>query len=141
MEISNELVRNLAKHASRLMITLLLGGFLGATLVRFAPGYGADEEDLDTRLSSDSKAALRQDRTDAGSLPRYYRDYLVRLLHGDLGTSVGLREPCCRLACRNRIRLAACRFAFSALSGLPILCARRCRPPSPNAAPPVFAWL
>ena len=93
MEISNELVRNLAKHASRLMITLLLGGFLGATLVRFAPGYGADEEDLDTRLSSDSKAALRQDRTDAGSLPRYYRDYLVRLLHGDLGTSVGLREP------------------------------------------------
>jgi hypothetical protein len=52
------------------MITLLLGGFLSATLVRLAPGYGAGEEDLDSRLSGESRAALRQARGPEESLPR-----------------------------------------------------------------------
>ncbi len=88
---------NAARHAVRLMTTLLLGGFLSATLVRLAPGYGADEEDLDSRLSEASRAALRQSRVDQESLPRYYLHYLDRMLHGDLGTSVGLHEPVGRL--------------------------------------------
>ena len=86
-------MRKFAKHAARLIITLLLGGFLSATLVRFAPGYGAGEEDLDSRLSGESLAALRLSRVQDGSLPHYYFHYLDRLIHGDLGTSLGLHEP------------------------------------------------
>jgi peptide/nickel transport system permease protein len=74
------------------MITLLLGGFLSATLVRLAPGYGAGEEDLDSRLSGESRAALRQARGPEESLPRYYLRYLERLMHGDLGESLGTHE-------------------------------------------------
>jgi len=79
------------------MITLLLGGFLGATLVRLAPGYATSEDDLDSRLSDESRAALRQARAGEESLPRYYLNYLERLLHGDLGTTVGTHEPVRRL--------------------------------------------
>ena len=86
-------MRKFAKHAVRLIITLLLGGFLSATLVRFAPGYGAGEEDLDSRLSGESLAALRLSRVENDSLPHYYFHYLDRLMHGDLGTSLGLHEP------------------------------------------------
>ena len=90
-------MRKLARQATRLLITLLVGGFLSATLVRLAPGYGADEQDLDSRLSQASLDALRNSRVDQENLPRYYVHYLARMVHGDLGTSVGLREPVAQL--------------------------------------------
>ena len=40
----------LGKHAARITLTLVLGGLLGATLVRRAPGFGVDEAELDARL-------------------------------------------------------------------------------------------
>jgi peptide/nickel transport system permease protein len=86
-------MRKLVKHAARLVITLVLGGFLSATLVRVAPGYGVGEEDLDSRLSAESIAALRQSRVADRGLVRYYLHSMERLAHGDLGTSVGLQEP------------------------------------------------
>ena len=90
-------MRRLVKHAVRLVITMVLGGFLSATLVRVAPGYGVDEEDLDSRLSPESMAALRHARGDDHSLGRYYLHSMERLAHGDLGTSVGLDEPVTQL--------------------------------------------
>lgn len=39
-------MRGLLKLAAKILITVLLGGFLGATLVRLAPGFGVDEEEL-----------------------------------------------------------------------------------------------
>jgi len=86
-------MRKLAKHAARLMITVLLGGFMGATLVRLAPGYGVDEEDLDSRLNQQSLDALRRARAEDCSLGGYYVRYLDRLLHLDLGTSAGFHQP------------------------------------------------
>ncbi len=91
--VGSRSVRRLAKHAARLIITLTLGGFLGATLVRVAPGYGMDEEDLDSRLTDASHAALRQERKSDEHLPRYYLRYLQRLMHGDLGTSAATHQP------------------------------------------------
>ena len=90
-------MRRLIKHAARLIATLMLGGLLSATLVRMAPGYGVDEADLDSRLSRESIAALRQSRVEDGGLGSYYLHYMERLLHGDLGTSVGLQEPVAQL--------------------------------------------
>jgi len=94
-------VRTLAKHGAKLLITLLLGGFLGATLVRLAPGFGVDEEELDSRLSQKSIQALRQSHANHDSLPGFYLHYLSRLAEGDLGTSRTLQQPVsCLLADR-----------------------------------------
>jgi peptide/nickel transport system permease protein len=86
-------MRKLAIHAVRMGMVLLLGGFLGATLVRMAPGYGVDEQELDSRLSHQSMQALRQSDVSNESLPAYFVHYLNRLLHGDLGFSRTLQQP------------------------------------------------
>jgi len=90
-------MRKLTRHATRILLVLLLGGFLGATLVRLAPGFGVDEQELDSRLSHESMQALRQSRARDGSLAGYYVRYLSRLLQGDLGTSRSLQQPVRRL--------------------------------------------
>jgi peptide/nickel transport system permease protein len=87
----------LPKLAAKVLITVLIGGFLGATLVRLAPGFGVDEEELDARLSARSIQALREVRDGNGNLFVFYFRYLTRLLHGDLGTSRTLRRPVLQL--------------------------------------------
>jgi peptide/nickel transport system permease protein len=72
---------------------MLLGGFLGATLVRLSPGFGVDEQELDSRLSHESIESLRQANASDGHLGAFYFHYLNRLLHGDLGTSRTLQQP------------------------------------------------
>lgn len=86
-------MRKLVKHAGRMVIVLLLGGFLGATLVRIAPGYGVDEEELDSRLSQGSLQALRQSQEPDRNLASFYLRYWAQLLHGNFGFSVALHEP------------------------------------------------
>ena len=48
------LLRLVLRQARRLLVVLLLGGLLGATLVRLGPGFGLDERELDTRLSAET---------------------------------------------------------------------------------------
>jgi peptide/nickel transport system permease protein len=86
-------MRKLRKHVVRLLIVLVIGGFLGATLVRLAPGFGVDEEELDSRLSQESIEAVRQSNAAQGSLAGYYVHYLSQLAHGDLGVSRTLHQP------------------------------------------------
>jgi peptide/nickel transport system permease protein len=76
-----------------ILSTLLLGGLLGATLVRLSPGYGVNEQELDTRLSQESLQVLRQKREGEGNILRFYAHYLADLLRGDLGTSQSLGQP------------------------------------------------
>lgn len=71
----------------------LLGGLLGATLVRFAPGYGVDERELDPRLSQASIEAIRSENQLKSGLFVYYRSYLSRAVQGDFGTSQWLDRP------------------------------------------------
>jgi peptide/nickel transport system permease protein len=86
-------MRKLRKHAARVLIVLAIGGFLGATLVRLAPGFGVDEEELDSRLSQESLQALRQAHEADESLAGYYMRYLSQLARGDLGYSQALHQP------------------------------------------------
>ena len=46
--------RRIARHGITIIATVLIGGFLAATLVRFAPGFDADEAQLDPHLNSAS---------------------------------------------------------------------------------------
>lgn len=87
----------LPKLALKILITVLIGGFLGATLVRLAPGFGVDEDELDARLSHQSIQALRETRASDTNLFVFYFRYLNRLAHGDLGDSRTLQRPVSQL--------------------------------------------
>jgi len=90
-------LRRLAQHIARIVITVLLGGFLGATLVRFAPGFGVDEAELDPRRSAASIDAIRQENGEDQNTLSFYVSYLIRVAHGDLGTSRTLDRPVAQL--------------------------------------------
>jgi peptide/nickel transport system permease protein len=83
----------LSRHLARIFIVLILGGFLAATMARLAPGYGTNEEELDSRLSQTSLEAMRQANSRNESLIVFYARYWGRLLHGDFGESQTLGEP------------------------------------------------
>jgi len=87
----------LAKLVGKVLVVVLLGGFLGATLVRFAPGFGIDEEELDIRLSDQSIRALRQMDAPKSNVVVFYLSYLRKMIGGDLGTSRTLERPVSRL--------------------------------------------
>ncbi|MGH9606101.1 MAG: ABC transporter permease subunit [Terracidiphilus sp.] len=76
-----------------MLLVLGIGGLLGATLVRLAPGYGTSAEELDSRLSDASILALRQAHAGDRNLAGFYIHYLSRLAHGNLGDSETFHEP------------------------------------------------
>jgi peptide/nickel transport system permease protein len=86
-------IKQIARGLFTLSCTLLLAGFLGATLVRFAPGFGVDERELDPRLSNTTIESLRQAQADDRDLIQFYLQFLTGLLTGDLGFSRTLQRP------------------------------------------------
>jgi peptide/nickel transport system permease protein len=71
----------------------LLGGLLSASLVRFAPGYGVDERELDPRLRRASVEAIRNAHQLNSGLLSYYGHYLMGAVQGDFGNSEWLQRP------------------------------------------------
>jgi peptide/nickel transport system permease protein len=91
------LLKPLSRHLVKLAATGLLGGLLGATLVRFAPGFDVDVRELDPRLSSQSVEELRQQRRADDNLAYFYGRYIRNLVRGDLGFSHSLNQPARKL--------------------------------------------
>jgi peptide/nickel transport system permease protein len=87
-----------------MVAVLLLGGLLSATLVRFAPGFDADENQLDPRLNAASVRALREARHSQHNIGLFYYRSLIGAVHGDLGTSISLGQPVATLL-RQRVPL------------------------------------
>jgi peptide/nickel transport system permease protein len=83
----------IAGHALSLAATVLLGGLLSATMVRLAPGFNADERELDPHLNAQSLQALREANQHDNNIVRFYLSYMTRALRGDLGTSLALGQP------------------------------------------------
>lgn len=75
------------------MATVLLGGLISATLVRLAPGFDADERELDPHLNAQSLQAVRAERSQSHNVFRFYMTYMRRAANGDLGTSLALGQP------------------------------------------------
>ncbi len=75
------------------VITILEGGLVSATLVRYAPGFGADERQLDARLSSDSIQAIQNAHAEERNVVRFYLASVCRTFRGDLGISRSLNRP------------------------------------------------
>ncbi|MGB8770885.1 MAG: ABC transporter permease [Candidatus Korobacteraceae bacterium] len=74
-------------------ITVIAGGLISATLVRYAPGFGTDERQLDARLSSDSIQAIRNANSEERNILHFYSGCIRRALHGDFGESGSLNRP------------------------------------------------
>jgi peptide/nickel transport system permease protein len=83
----------IARHLATMLAIVLVGVFLAATLVRLAPGFDVDAQQLDTRLSRDSVEALRARRAQNRDIVHFYFHYLGAALHGDLGQSQTLNRP------------------------------------------------
>jgi peptide/nickel transport system permease protein len=98
--------RRIAQHGLAMIATILLGGLLSATLVRFAPGFDVDEQQLDPRLNTASIQALHQQRVQEHCVVRFYLSSIQRAARGDLGTSISLGQPVTTLL-RERAPLTA----------------------------------
>ena len=83
----------IARHLVSIAALVLLGGLLSATFVRLAPGFDADERELDPSLSPETLHALRAQRAAEHDVFRFYAGYLRGAMHGDLGTSHVLGQP------------------------------------------------
>jgi len=88
-----KIAQSLARKLGAIAALVLLGGLLSATFVRLAPGFDADEHDLDPGLNAESVQALRQARAGEHNILSFYVSYLRGALHGNLGTSHALGQP------------------------------------------------
>ena len=86
-------MHKLGKSVLRIVLIMFISGLLGATLVRFSPGFGIDEQELDNRLNHASVQALRSSSLPKQNLPSYYFGYVGRIAHGDWGYSKSLQHP------------------------------------------------
>jgi peptide/nickel transport system permease protein len=114
-ERAAKLIRLLLRRSLVLICVGLGGALLSATLVRFAPGFGVEERELDPRWSAQSIEALHQKQVLHEGLGSYYFHYLSALAHGDLGESDSLKRPVLELL-RQRLPITG----NSVLRGLAI---------------------
>ena len=68
--------RRVVRHAAAVAATALIGGFAGASLMLFGPGYGAGEELPDSRLSAETAREMRRERRAEGGAAWFYASYL-----------------------------------------------------------------
>jgi peptide/nickel transport system permease protein len=87
------MLRKFALALARLLALMLVASFIGALLIRAAPGFTSDEQELNSGLSTESIQAIRQARLADSNIPRFYFHYLGSLLRGDFGTSQSLNQP------------------------------------------------
>src|SRR6478735_12428474 len=67
----------------RLVAVMLMASFAGAMLMRIAPGFSSDDQELNSGLSAQSIQAIRQARLSDSNVPRFYAQYLASLVRGD----------------------------------------------------------
>ncbi len=83
----------ITRHLLTILGIILLGGLISATLVRFSPGFGVDEQQLDSRLNSASIQALHASRAGEQNVAHFYVTYLAGIATGNLGVSHSLGQP------------------------------------------------
>jgi peptide/nickel transport system permease protein len=102
--------------ALRVMAIMLMASFTGAMLMRIAPGFSSDDQELNSGLSAQSIQAIRQAHLSDANVPRFYARYLASLVRGDLGTSRSLNQPVKDLL-RERLPVTLVNLAFALAVG------------------------
>jgi peptide/nickel transport system permease protein len=108
------LAYRLGREAGKLVLFVLIAGLVSASLVRFAPGFGVDERELDSRLNQDSVEAIRNAHRLQSGLLAYYGHYLASGIRGDFGHSEWLQQPVSVLV-RERLPVTARSVSFGVL--------------------------
>lgn len=106
----------LLRQLRRILLIALLGGLLGATLVRIGPGFGIDEREMDNRLNLESRQAIRSERAPENNIGAFYFRYLAGAAHGDFGFSRSLNRPVSQLL-KERLPLTLASLAYGVLGG------------------------
>jgi len=86
-------LRAIGRQLVTILLTALLGGLLGATLVRLAPGFGVQESDLNAQLTAETRQARHERDAEERNVLAYYTHYLGQLARGDFGYSRSLNRP------------------------------------------------
>lgn len=102
--------------ALRLTAVMLMASFAGAMLIRVAPGFSSDEQELNSSLSAQSIQAIRQAHLMDSNVPHFYAQYLLSLMKGDLGTSRSLNQPVKDLL-RERLPVTLANLGFALAAG------------------------
>jgi peptide/nickel transport system permease protein len=100
----------------RLVAVMLMASFAGAMLMRIAPGFSSDDQELNSGLSAQSIQAIRKAHLADANVPRFYAQYLAALIKGDLGTSRSLNQPVKDLL-RERLPVTLANLAFALAVG------------------------
>lgn len=100
----------------RLVAVMLMASFAGAMLIRIAPGFSSDDQEINSGLSAQSIQAIRQAHLADRDIPGFYSHYLVSLLKGDLGTSRSLNQPVKDLL-KERLPVTLANLAFALAMG------------------------
>ena len=109
----------LLRQARRILLIAVFGGLLGATLVRMGPGFGIDEREMDNRLNSESRQAIRSERVSENNIAVFYSRYLLGVAHGDFGFSRSLNRPVSQLL-KERLPLTLVSLAYGVVGGASI---------------------
>ncbi len=110
------MLRFIGWAALRLAAVMLMASFAGAMLMRLAPGFTSDDQELNSGLSTQSIQAIRQAHVDDANIPLFYARYLASLVKGDLGTSRALNQPVKQLL-RERLPITLFNLAFALAVG------------------------
>src|SRR5215475_12481808 len=110
------MLRFLSGAVLRLAALMLMASFTGAMLMRIAPGFSSDDQELNAGLSAQSIQAIRQAHIADANVPRFYVQYLASLARGDLGTSRSLNQPVKELL-RERLPITLVNLAFALAVG------------------------
>jgi peptide/nickel transport system permease protein len=102
--------------AVRVAAIMVIASFTGAMLMRIAPGFSADDQELNSGLSAQSIQAIRQAHLADANVPRFYAQYFASLVRGDLGTSRSLNQPVKDLL-RERLPVTLVNLAFALAVG------------------------
>jgi peptide/nickel transport system permease protein len=100
----------------RLTAVMLMASFAGAMLMRLAPGFTSDDQELNSGLSAQSIQAVRQARLADTNIPHFYAQYVLSLMKGDLGTSHSLNQPVKDLL-KERLPVTLANLAFALGAG------------------------
>ncbi len=110
------MLRFLGGAALRLAALMLMASFAGAMLIRMAPGFSSDDQELNSGLSAESIQAVRKAHLADANIPRFYGHYLAALVRGDLGSSRSLNQPVKELL-RERLPVTLFNLAFALAGG------------------------
>jgi peptide/nickel transport system permease protein len=94
---ARRLLRSACLRLLTIAAVVLIAGLACATMVRFAPGFGVDERELDPHLSAESVAAIRAQNAREHNVAQFYFSYIRGLLHGNLGEARTFSQPVSRL--------------------------------------------